>query len=337
LREYTNRFFMPTHFIAVKASPLIAEGQVFAKGLCVVALGGVQSLSGGFSEGGNTRENTEKMLWRMAQEVQRPRKLYFGASSIAETDLSDHIKGLEVSVGKKAPMINVYFDPESADRTVKIVHTEGACARGAAGMSLFDAVQVAIKSGAGFHPLGSSGIIGRDEERHNILTTVNGKDAADFYKKYFGEKIVEDVGYAKRVFRRYPLGVKKNAFYYDVIKPHMIEERKRLQCMQDVRGDEVRIMIPTREGILTEARSAALEMRGKLGTDKAVLMFDVKERQRFFGTHYDRCVAAVKDALGPVPMIGGVFYALGFMFDSDDVALGHSVSEHSFALLALGS
>jgi hypothetical protein len=337
VRDEIRRQFMPKQFLAVRAAPLIAEGTVFSKGICVVAMAGVPGVSGSFGDGGNVRENTEKMLWRMAQEVQKPRKVYVGASSVVDTDISDHVKGLEVSVGKKAPMFNVFFDPSATDREVNIVCGELGFSRGAAGLSLLDNVHVSIKCAMGFHALGSSGLVAHAEDKHNVIASIGGKDAVEFYKRYFGERLLDDPVYAKRVFRRYPLGVRKNEFYYDIVKPHAIDGRRMLRCLQDVRAEDVRIMIPSRDGIITDLRSAALRTREKFGTDKVVLMLDTKERQRFFGTHYDRCVSAVQDVLGQTTVVGGVFYGIGFMYDSDDVALGHSVSEHACVLAALGA
>lgn len=337
LREAIRMHFMPRHFLAVKATPLIAEGEVFAGGVCVAVVSGAPSTSGGFSGSSNTREQIEKTLWQMAQSVPRQKRFYLGAASIGETESSNFVKGIEVGVGKKASMINIFYDPESAEKSVRFFYPEGSCAEGAAGLYFYDPVSVCVKSGNGFQPLGSSCPIEIGDEHRDHIVKIAGADAVDFYRKYFGDKLLEDVDFAKRVFRRYPLGVKKTDFYYDVIKPRGIKDRTALRFFQDVHGEEARLMIPTRDGILLDVRSAGLRIRERSESNKVVLFFDTLERKRFFGTEYGRCVAAVKDTLGDAVMIGGVFYALGFVFDSDDVSLGHSISEHAFALMGLSA
>lgn len=326
----------PKNIIVVPCSHLVFNYKVFTRGICVICFADIEMRNSGFFDARNIREKTEKYIWRMSQDVHKPRKLFLGFSSLDDDDLSDHVKGLEVSVGKKSPMLNLFINNGKKSRDKEMIYNENRFLKGSVGTFLYEPLVCAVKTGSGFKPLGRSGEIVLAEHKHNIIETINGEPAVEFYKRYFGDKMVSSESYARRVFDRYPLGFQKDEFQYTLACPHQVLDSGALLFIQDIQGEVARLMIPTRDGLLTEVRSAALQIREKAQKKNAVLFFDSYLRYKFFGSHYDRQLRAMKDSLGDIDCVGGIFHGTISMFDTDKPQLGHSIGEHSFVMIPVG-
>lgn len=326
----------PSHFVCVQSPYLIFNYKLFRSGIIVVAFSGMEARSNGFFNPINVREETEKYIWRMSQDVYQPRNLFMSFSSLVDECFSEHFKGMEISVGKKSPMIGTFNSGQESDLRYSLSWGERQGKQGSVGSLFYKPMQAVIKSGSGFKPLGRSGVVKCKEHSRHIIEKIDDEPAIDFYKRFLGDKICNDDHYAQRVFDRYPLGFKLNEFYDHILRPHKILDDGSLMFLRDFPGDTARLMIPTRDGLLTEIRSAALRVKQVMPQKQVVLFFDSTLRYKFFGLHYDRQLKALKDTVGNVDCVGAVFRGTISMFDSDMPELGHTISEHHFAMVPLG-
>lgn len=326
----------PKSFSAIQSPCLIYNYKFFSKGIIIVAYSGMEVRTNGFFDAVNIREQTEKYIWRMSQDVYQPRKLFMSFSSLVDECFSEHIKGIEISVGKKSPILGTFNCGDERDLRYSLAWDGNHGRQGSVASLFYTPIKAVIKSGSGFKPLGRSGVVKCREHSKHIIETIDGEPAIEFYKRFLGDKLGHDEAYAKRVFDRYPLGHRLNEFNYHILRPHKIMEDGSLMFLRDFPGDTVRLMIPTRDGLLTEIRSAALRVKQTMPEKQLVLFFDSSLRYKFFGLHYDRQLKALKDTLGNIDCVGAVFRGTISMFDSDMPEFGHTVSEHHFAMVPLG-
>lgn len=336
LASCVSSILNPKHFVCIQSPYLIYNYKLFRKGLIVIAFSGMEIRSNGFFDAVNVREQTEKYIWRMSQDVHQPRKLFMSFSSLVDDCFSEHVKGMEISVGKKSPMLGTFNSGQARDLKYSMSWDENQGKQGSVGSLFYTPIQAIIKSGSGYKPLGRSGNVSCREHQKHIIETIDGEAAISFYKRFLGDKIDHDEAYAKRVFDRYPLGYQANKFHYHILRPHKVLDDGSLMFLRDFPGETARLMIPTRDGLLTEVRSAALRVKQSMPQKQVVLFFDSNLRYKFFGLHYDRQLKAIKDSLGNIDCIGAIFRGTISMFDSDSPELGHTVSEHHFAMVPLG-
>lgn len=326
----------PKHFVCIQSSHLIYNYKLFRKGIIIVSYSGMEVRANGFFNAVNVREQTEKYIWRMSQDVHQPRTLFMSFSSLVDECFSEHVKGMEISVGKKSPMIGTFNSGQERDLRHSMSWDGDQGTQGSVGSLFYTPMKAIIKSGSGFKPLGRSGNVKCREHARHIIETIDDEPAIAFYKRFLGEKISHDQSYAKRVFDRYPLGFRLNEFNYHILRPHKILDNGALMFLRDFPGDMARLMIPTREGLLTEIRSASLRVKQAMPEKQLVLFFDSMLRYKFFGLHYDRQLKALKDTMGNIDCVGAIFRGTISMFDSDVPELGHTISEHHFAMVPLG-
>jgi hypothetical protein len=325
----------PRISVGVQTPILIYNQNMYRQGLAAVAFSGFETGASVSFDSKNMGEATEKYAWRMSQEVSKTKSLYLGFSNVEAGELSSHMQGLEIGIGTRVRMVNGFMCPGVHERRQYLLSNEQLFERGATGGVFCNDLESYIRSTSGFQPLGNDWPV--TEAEGNVIKTIKKAPAINFYKRYFGDRIAEDENYARRVFSRYPLGYLIAHGVYGFVRPLRVLPEGELVFLHDITFNRVRLMIPTREGLLQAASMLATKTRLAMDNPQVVLMFDTMQRYAFFGNQYQRQVRAVKEVMGKTELVGGAFYGTIHMIDSERSKLGHIAGEYSCTMMALGA
>lgn len=331
-----RRVFQPNEMICVPSNKLIYNNSLFDSGICVVTFSEVETRSSGFFHEEDVPEQTEKYIWRMSKGVSRMRKLFLGFSLLKEDALSEHLKGLEQSVGRRSVMLNLYNLRRENKPCHPFYFNSNAFDGGAMGTFFYDPHECVVKTGSGFNPIGRPVTIEVDKDNPRIVTRIDDVTAVDYYKKFFDDSFAADCSSCRQVFDRYPLGFKKTQYLYDIYYATKILPGGEIEFLQEIEAKKARMMIPTTDGLLTEVRSVAVQSERLSSEYNTVLFFDTINRYKFFGQHYKKQIDAIKEAAPGADFVGGLFDGFISMFDPEQPELGHGINSFGFAMVSFG-
>jgi hypothetical protein len=180
---------------------------------------------------------------------------------------------------------------------------------------LSDSVVTTVFSGAitfgmglrhGWKPLGRPHAITR--VKGNVIQSIEGKPAVAIYEEYFSKTRADVVKNLVRMSAFYPLGLyAPGETEYILRNAIRADEEGGLVCQGDAaEGDEVRLMMGTKDWALDAAVQAAQEAKNTLSSPelKGVLIFESLSRSKLLGRLTDNELVRIKNVLGDVPMLG---------------------------------
>lgn len=158
----------------------------------------------------------------------------------------------------------------------------------------------------GWKPLGKPHTI--TEVKGNVIKKISGKPAVAIYEDYFGKSRQEIKQSLIRMSIYYPLGIYvPGEAEYLLRNTLRIDEDGGLVCQGDAaEGNEIRLMLGTKEWALEAATRAADEAKSALKdkTIKAALIFESVARNKLLGRLTEKELSRIKEVLGDIPILG---------------------------------
>ena len=327
-----KRILNPSLTIGFSLPLLIAEEEIFSKGLILVSFSNTEVTGGCSHLTGNILEEAEKFIWRLLRVAKgKKREFFLCFANFSQAPL-DFLRGLERGLGRSFPLVGMFSWEEVNPSSCFLLYNEEVLKEGIVGALFLDNLEIFSGIDSGFSPLGREAKI--DSFSKDTIYRIDGFPAIEFYKNYFGEKVKESSEYFQRVSLRYPLGFKFENFpNYIISSPIKLNPDGSLKLLKEVLSTEVRITIPLREKLINSVE--AMVKKAKVRNPRIAIFFDSFVRYKFLKFFYTSQLRALKNALGDVPLVGGIsFYSLGLL-SSFDLDLGHFIGENSFSLLLL--
>lgn len=158
----------------------------------------------------------------------------------------------------------------------------------------------------GWKPLGKPHAI--TEVKGNVIKKIEGKPAVTIYEDYFGKSREEIKQSLIRMSIYYPLGIYvPGETEYLLRNALRIDEDGGLVCQGDAAaGEDVRLMMGTKEWALDAATQAAQEAKSALAdkTIKGAIIFESISRNKLLGRLTEKELSRIKEVLGDVPILG---------------------------------
>ncbi len=158
----------------------------------------------------------------------------------------------------------------------------------------------------GWKPLGRPHTI--TEVKGNVIKKIEGKPAVAIYEEYFSKPREEIKQSLIRMSTYYPLGLYvPGEAEYLLRNAIRIDEDGGLVCQGDAsEGNEVRLMLGTKEWALEAATQAAEEAKSTLEDKKikGALVFESISRNKLLGRLTEQELGRIKEVLGDVPILG---------------------------------
>lgn len=158
----------------------------------------------------------------------------------------------------------------------------------------------------GWKPLGKPHVI--TEAKGNIIKKIEGKPAVSIYEDYFGKSREEIQKTLIRMSIYYPLGIYvPGETEYLLRNALRIDDEGGLVCQGDAAvGDEVRLMMGTKDWALEAATQAAREAKDALKDKiiKGALVFESISRNKLLGRLTENELSRIKEVLGDIPLLG---------------------------------
>jgi len=331
-----KRILSPHTIVGFSFPLLIVEQELFKRGIIIIGFSGIEVTSGVFSQREDILGESEKLILRIERQAKSKRREFF--LSFSELDFSsvlDFLKGIERGLGINFPFLGLLSCREHTRYGSTLLFNENVFNYGALGTLFFDNVDIFFEINSGFRPLGKGGSITTFYK--NVVKAINHKPAVNFYKDYFGEKVIRSPDYFSRVTQRYPLGFRvEGCPEYIVAKPVKLNPDGSLILMKDVLSEEIKLMIPIRDTLISSLEKTAQTCKSRVRKPKIAIFFESFFRYKFLGVYYYRQLKILKDVLGDVPLVGGVsFYSMGLL-NPLKIELGHFICENSFSFIFMG-
>lgn len=158
----------------------------------------------------------------------------------------------------------------------------------------------------GWKPLGRPHPI--TQVKGNVIKTIEGKPAVSIYEEYFGKSREEIKHSLIGMSIYYPLGLYvPGETEYLLRNALRVDDDGGLVCQGDAKeGDEVRLMMGTKEGALEAAVEAAVEAKDALKNKeiKAAIIFEAISRHKLLGRLTENELSRIKEVLGDIPILG---------------------------------
>ncbi|MFH1692586.1 MAG: FIST N-terminal domain-containing protein [Candidatus Omnitrophota bacterium] len=158
----------------------------------------------------------------------------------------------------------------------------------------------------GWKPLGKPHLI--TEVKGNVIKKIGNKPAVCIYEDYFGKTRADIEKNLIRMSIYYPLGLYvPGETEYLLRNALRIDAEGGLICQGDAsEGNEVRLMMGTKEWAIEAAIQAAQEAKSSLTgkTIKGAIIFESISRNKLLGRLTERELCRIKEILGEVPIIG---------------------------------
>jgi hypothetical protein len=225
------------------------------------------------------------------------------------------ISGIQEVLGVSFPIAGGFSaDDGHLGKTYQFFNDQ-ILSRSATGILWSGDCDTAVASGHGWKPLGRPLTV--SEAKNNLLKKIEGKPAIKLYEDYFGDKVAElKNSRLSKIALLYPLG-----FYlgkedgYVVKNVLSVEKDGSLLLQGEVpRGPYVRLMIGTKDSIISAAREAAKKVKEQMTKNSKKIKFaiisDSFSRFKLLGRSANREIEVIKEELGlDTPFIG--FYSFG--------------------------
>jgi hypothetical protein len=162
----------------------------------------------------------------------------------------------------------------------------------------------------GWKPLGKPHVI--TKVKGNVIKEIEGKPAVRIYEEYFNKSLEDIRSSLIRISSFYPLGLYVTGETEYLLRNALrIDEDGGLVCQCDAQeGQDVRLMMGTKEWALAAATEAAKEAKANLEDRpvKGVLIFESFSRHRLLGRLTENELSRIKEVMGDVPILGVCTY-----------------------------
>lgn len=162
----------------------------------------------------------------------------------------------------------------------------------------------------GWKPLGRPHSI--TEAKGNIIKKIEDRPAVSIYMDYFGKSREEIEKSLVRMSIYYPLGLYVPGESEYLLRNSLrIDTDGGLVCQGDAnQGDDVRLMMGTKEWALEAATQAAQEAKDSLADRpiKGAIVFESIARNKLLGRLTEQELSRIKDVLGDIPILGVCSY-----------------------------
>lgn len=329
-----KRILNPDAMIGFYLPLLLYEEEVFKRGVVIITFSGKDVITGVSSKYGDILNLSERFIWKIVKDAGNKKKSCFiSFSEFRYSEPSYFLKSLDRRLGRNTPFTGVFSCREIAPSA--IIYNEKVLNDCSVGLLLLENIKSFVEVKSGFNPLGKGGSI--TSYKKNIIKEIDNKPAIDFYRRYFGDKITQKEGYYNTVVNRYPLGFKIPGYSeYILAKPVKIRNDGSLVLIKDVISPDLKLMISTRKLLIDVFREGCGNLKSSMKNPKIGIVFDSFYRYKLLGVSYSEQLAAAKESLGDIPLVGGIsFYNMGTV-SLPKVHLGHFIWENSYSLLGLG-
>lgn len=336
LSYHIKRTLNPHTVIGCACPYLIADQNVFKKGIVIIGFSGLTVSTQIFTPSANILESSEKFVWRILRDAQGQRREFFlNFLKLDSQSATDFLKGIERGLGRNFPFLSTFSSEENSLFPFFALYNENIFNSGSIGMLFSGNLEVFLEIKSGFIPLGKGGRI--TSSNKNVISEIDDKPAVHFYKDYLGEKIVHSAAYFRKATTRYPLGFRiGQSQEYIVVSPLQLKSDGSLVFLKDIDFQDVKIMIPTRDSLIDSLKKSAQNAQNQMRRPRIALLFDSFFRHKFLGLFYYRQLKILKQTLGSIPLVGGISYYNMGTISSSKIGLGHTICENSFSFILLG-
>lgn len=226
-------------------------------------------------------------------------------------NLSSVIRGAQKVVGATFPIIGAAAGDDLAFQQSSQYCLSYLLKDSAVGFLLGGPVRFGLGTRHGWQPISRARTVTRAEG--SMLIEIDEAPAVNLYREYLGPFVADltDETIA-RMACIYPLGFAVEEEFEPLVRyPLRVTEDGALELSGDVaEGAQARLMLGSREGIVSSARQAAQDARAQVGTVRAGVVFSNYARERVMGRDAAREMFAIREVLGEnVPLVG--FYGYG--------------------------
>ena len=286
----------------------------------------------------DARKAGQQAAWTAHRDLKEKGRFFLAFSDGLSGKNDDAIRGMQEVLGTNFPIIgaggadNFRFE-KSFQYYESQVFEDALCG------SLFCGdVSFGLGARHGWLPLGRPRRVTR--ALGNVIETLDEKPAISIYEDYFGEEFYESGEPLARRSLFYPLGLSIGTDEWLVRQPLQVGSGGSLVCAAEIpEGQEVWMMIGTKESLLEATRQAGKTALAGLSGRKAkvVFAFEAASRRKLLGRDATQVLQILHTLFGEeVPIAGCSGY--GEMFPlMDDLHLGQTCFlNEAIVLLALG-
>jgi hypothetical protein len=329
-----KRVLNPGQIIGFSLPLLIVGARIFRRGLIIITFSGCRIVTGVSDKYGDVLSLSEKFSWKILKGSRRVRKSFF--LSFSELNYSESfylLRGTERGIGRNTFFTGIFSCKELGQGS--LLYNENVLSDRSVGMFFLDNIESFAQVGSGFSPLGKGGRITAGNK--NIIREIDHKPAIDFYRNYFGDRVIKDKEYYETVTMRYPLGFKLgHEPGYIITRPVECKKDGSLVIIKEILSEDIKLMIPTRQLLIESLKKACNNFVVSIKRPKICLVFDSFFRYKLLGTSYIQQLQSVSNILGKTPFVGGVsFYNMGSV-SFPKLDLGHFIWENSFVVIGWG-
>lgn len=226
----------------------------------------------------------------------------------ARGNLSAVVRGAQKVVGEAFPIVGGAAGDGLAFRETTQYCLSYLLKDSVVGLLLGGSLRFGAGSRHGFTPISRPRVVTRASGA--VLEEIDGHPAVALYKDYLTEgMIAAQSGPVAGMAGVYPLGFTVDGEAEPLVRyPIEITDEGHLVCNGEIEtGTQVRLMMGTREGVLSSAREAAAEARDRLSgaAVRGALVISSFAREKVMGREAAHEMRAVREVLGEgVPMIG---------------------------------
>ena len=286
----------------------------------------------------DARKAGQEAAWAASRDLKEKGRFFLAFSDGLSGKEDDAIRGIQEVLGTSFPILgasgadNFRFE-KSFQYYENQVLEDSLC-----GSLFFGTLTFGIGSRHGWLPLGRSRRVTR--AMGNFVEELDGKPAVSIYEDYFGEDFYKSDEPLARRSLFYPLGLSTGGEELLIRQPLSVGSGGSLVCAGEVpEGQEVRLMIGTKESLLDATRHAAQGVLKTLSGKKAriVFIFESASRRKLLGRDAHQELQIFHEFFGEDIVIAGC-YDYGEKFPlGDERHLGQTYFlNEAIVLLALG-
>lgn len=286
----------------------------------------------------DARKAGQEAAWMACRDSKEKGRFFLAFSDGLSGKADDAIRGMQEVLGTSFPILGAagaddFRFEKSFQYYENQVLEDSLC-----GALFFGNLSFGMGARHGWLPLGRPRRVTR--ATGNSVGEVDGKPAVSLYEEYFGEDFYKSGEPLARHSLFYPLGLSMEGEEPLIRQPLRVGPDGSLVCAASVpEGQEVRLMIGTKESLLEATRQAAEDaLKGLSGRKvRMVFVFESASRRKLLGNDVSRELEILHTLFGEgVPLAG--CYDFGETFPlRDERHLGQTYFlNKAIVLLALG-
>lgn len=287
----------------------------------------------------DARKAGQEAAWNASRDLKEKGRFFLAFSDGLSGKGDDAIRGIQEVLGTSFPIVGASGADNFRFEQSFQYYDNQVLQDSLAGALFFGTLAFGIGARHGWLPLGRSRRVTRAVG--NSLEELDGKPAVSIYEDYFGEGFYESGEPLARKSLFYPLGLSMEGEEYLIRHPLRVGAGGSLVCAGEVpEGEEVRLMIGTKDSLLEATRQASQSALEGLSGKKAriVFVFESASRRKLLGLEASQELQILRQIFGEeVPLAGCYDYGEKFPL-GDEHHLGQACFlNESLVLLALGA